>query len=174
MSDGLVVRIDVNDWAGDNETAEVKGRDDIVKHLHKGVNSAVLARSTIIARILEECPIDVIAEDKLLLQMGGVMEIHKIARAEKEEVTTKKGKTFSVRTLVGDAHDETGASYVSVSENKEAAMNRATEYVKRVIPGHIRSRLQIIQATGGNVESVANMLKGTIDEIAHDLINGDS
>lgn len=169
----MKIVIDISDWEEEvDDSVKIQERDDIIEMLSLGLSTGLVARATIVSREKGVADENIIGSNKALLNLGAQLEISKVARSATEEVMASDGKVYHLRSLVGrvqnlsqESRDE--ESYIPVYDDR--AMERAIDYLLHVVPGHIRSRLEIIYAKGGDIDSITAQLKDEINKQVYDL-----
>jgi hypothetical protein len=166
----LYAKADITDWRDEAFQAEFvpKDKEDILDAIETGMNTAQVARATVVSREIKEAPDDIIRENKVLLQVGAMQDISQIVVRQKTDVDTKSGKTWHIPAFVGSNEGDNGQSYVP--NDSYQARERAERYLKRQGIGHIKNRLAVIYQTGGDVKETAKQLKIEIDKLVRELV----
>jgi hypothetical protein len=185
MTKSLTVYADIGDWDEEAHRKELipESKEDIVKAVRVGNSTAEIARATVVSRERGHAPLDIIRPIKMLIQVGAQLDIISIMHQQRITGKTEKGKEYNIPEFVGvvaeklvageedlpDDEQSHETSYVT-SESAEG-LQRAMDYLERVIPGHIRNRLYIIHHDGGDVRNEADKLKEAVDELVNELMD---
>ena len=166
----LYVKADITDWRDEALQAEYvpKDREEILDGIEKGMHTAQVARAAVVSRELKEAQEDIIRENKMLIQVGAMLDVSQLVISKKVEIETNSGKTWNVPAFVGDQDDGDGHSYYPSDSYKAGEI--AVKYLQNQVVGHIRNRLGTIFQTGGDVSEKALWLKVKIDELVDELV----
>ena len=169
MNKKLYVKADITEWRDEafQEEFVPKDKEEILDAIETGMHTAKVARATVVSRELKEAPEDIIRENKVLIQVGAMLDISQIVHGQKIEIQNTSGKTWSVPAFVGDQDDDNGQSYYPSDSNR--AKEIAERYLQNQVVGHIRNRLATIFQGGGDVKETAVWLKTKIDSLADEL-----
>lgn len=174
--DKLIIKTDITDWQEEALQNEFlpENEEAIYKALDSGISSAKITRAVIVAREKQIAPTDIIRSNKLLLHAGGVLDIIRIAHKRKLEVETKSGKSYDVPAYVGTVaekeEEEKESDNSFVNSDSAEGMQRAIDYMEKIIPGYVWGRLLIIHNFGGDVRNEADKLKQNIDDMADRIL----
>ncbi|MFA5153533.1 MAG: hypothetical protein WC554_13300 [Clostridia bacterium] len=183
MTNKLIIKTDITDWQEEALRNELlpDSEESIYKALDNKNTSAEIARGVIVAREKGIAPTDVIRPVKLLMQAGGQMDILQLAHRRKNKVTTKSGNEYEIPAYVGavaekvdeDSEDENEKQEIDnsfVNSQSLEGLQRAIDYMEKIIPGYVWGRLLIIYENGGDVRNEADKLKETIDEMVNRIM----
>jgi len=159
----------MDDWAEEfyREEPNMRSFDDAVNEQMKhGYSPQQIGRWAVVGRVLGETEPKLVPPTKCLVQSGATSAFVRRLQQEKKDVETEDGKEIRVRKYVGPVlnEDEEGGDedYKWVQYDDEKAVERAQHYLINAVPGHIRSRLNIIAANNGNVREAAEKLVNEI------------
>lgn len=188
----LVLGIDCTDWADEYMLSkpDLSSEDAMVRaHQEEKFHIAQIGRFVIVARERGDAPDDIIAPNKMLLQLGTNRDVADKFRARKRRVTTESGQEIVVREMVApvselEARDsdgddfaldlvtsklDEGDAHIWVDCETAQALERAEKYLQRSVPGHIWPRLALIAVNGGDVAGAADELRDKINEMVEKL-----
>ena len=180
-----VITIKVGDWDSEYEekNLDVSSDDAIIECLIEGHTTAEVGRIALMAREKGDAPDNILKPNKLLLQAAARAEIGQKA-GRKRTIELEDGRVIKgVREYVGpvvrrelDVDDEQLSLEIESIEGpefayvqSELALARAKDYLIKVIPGHIYSRLAIIAVNEGDVEAAMNELISEIEGVVVQL-----
>ncbi len=163
----VVIKIDITDWDEEYQDNEVNvsSEDEIIKRAKEGIKPSEMGRHIIVSREHGLSPEGIIRPNKTILNIGAAEAVSKLIARRYKNVTIKNdgGKTLKIRALTCATED--AEESVVVDSDTEAGLQNAISYTLNVIPGHIRSRLDIIRVNGGNVKKVGRQLITIVQEI---------
>jgi hypothetical protein len=169
------ITIDIADWLDEamHEEVDFESKDALLaEHIKNKRTPLKSGRLAIAARQAGKAPDDILPANKLLLNTGAAVDIMQTFVRRYRQ--SKANGAYQVREFVGAvrAFDECEATdapetepggelpepqtYIE-SSDPEAAQ-RAEDYLSRVVPGHVWSRLLILAEQGGDVQGVAARL----------------
>lgn len=165
----VIETLDYTDWAEEllGEEPDLSSVETTIKEQMENQRSTQqIGRWVVAGRVLGIAAKNLLPPTKLLVQAAAARHWAQRMEKEKEVVITEEGKEINVRSYVGPVgSDEDGAGKPWVNFYDPAAIELAKSYLLNGVPGHIRSRLNIIAAAGGDVARVAADLKHIIDEM---------
>lgn len=181
------INIDIGDWVDEAKRAEVEFADKdvlLAEHVRNQWTPLRAGRLAIAARHLGRAPGDLLPANKLLLNTGAAVDIVQTFARRRRQARID-GKKYQVRAYVGSVrtespdddgamHSDTVAPDESVEETfilstSEEGATRAREYLEKVVPGHVWSRLLILAEHGEPVAEIAEALKARVDEMVERL-----
>jgi hypothetical protein len=181
MANKLFIKEDITDWQEEafRDETIIESEEDIFDLLDKGSHTAKLARATVVSRQMGKAPEDIIRPNKILVQVGAMLDISSMASRKYRDFELKDGRTIRVHEYVGavrersdgdDAGDssEDESSYVKAGTAK--ALDRAERFLLTIVIGHIYNRLATILDYGGDVRLYADELKKKIDEVVDGMV----
>lgn len=185
--DRTTISIDIGDWIDEAKRTEVEFADKdvlLAEHVRNQWTPLKAGRLAIAARHLGRAPGDLLPADKLLLNTGAAVDIIQTFARRRRQARID-GKKYQVRAYVGAVriespdddgtmHSDTVAPDESVEETfilstSEEGATRAREYLEKVVPGHVWSRLLILAEHGEPVAEIAEALKARVDEMVERL-----
>lgn len=174
MVERVTETLDFTDWAEEmyREEVDLPTFDAVETEIIKnGVSPQQMGRMAVAGRLIGLAAHNLVPPTKLLVATGATRAITEQLAQRKETIETDEGKKIRVRKYVApvpDSKDEpTSEPWVEQSDPR--ALELAERYLLRSVPGHIRSRLNIIAANSGDVERVADALKREIDDMVEVL-----
>jgi hypothetical protein len=169
----MKINIDITDWSESYQSEEinVSNETEVVKRAKEGVKPSEMGRHIIVARELGATEDDIIKPNKTILNIGAAKSVSDLIARQMKEVNLKSGKSIKVRALVC-ATEDVEEDIVVDSDTREGYQN-AVNYLLKVIPGYLQSRLAIIAANGEDVEGYWEQFKAIGDEIVRKLIELD-
>lgn len=182
LTEELTIHIPIGDWQLEALRTEtpITNRDDVLKAVESGVQTAQIARRVIVWREMGLTPSDFMRPNKLLLHAGAREDIARMVRAAQHTVKVKD-RSYRAPDYVGPVQtpepeddgngqtfqttipDDQPTTYVKHSD--PAAAKLAEDYLLRIVGGHIWPRLLTIYESGGNVPDIVKQLKKQLDEM---------
>lgn len=167
------IEIHVPDWVEEHSQleADVSTEDKIIDlMIATKMSAAKAARVAIIAREKKQAPEDIVPANKLLLNTGGAMAIQQAVARRTRKVQLENGNTVNVRELVAPVADNPTNVGGIVDTQDPQALQRALDYLLKIVPGYVNNRLEIIAINGGDVVQAANEFKQKVDEMVSRLV----
>lgn len=187
--EGMKIVIEVEDWRAEYSRDEITVQTiEDVRALatQKGWHPAKIARMCIVLREFGGLPADIIPTNKAMLQTGAAAAVHGIINTAKQFATMPNGTQWVVRSIVlpvaiEDEDDEEEEKLepetakpaeiaVTLENDPQEALERATTYLLNRVPGYIMGRLKIIAAVKGDIKEAALQLHRRIDELVAELV----
>lgn len=172
------ITVDISDWEEEfyHTEADVSSEEAAIKSQIEGqIGPLAMGRLLIFGREQGLAPADILPSNKLLLNEGAATEVVRMMQKHKEDVQVGDA-TYRVRSFIGGVRTEPpdGESDDAPKEEPETfiylrdpeAVERAREYLRRVIPGHILGRLLVLAANGESVTEAIEEVKAAIDRLA--------
>lgn len=172
-----LLTIDITDWADEFYRAEVDvtSEDAAIKsQIEARIGPLAMGRHIIAAREEGVAPDDILPSNKLLLNEGAAMGVVRMIQKHKEDLQVGN-TTYRVRSFVGSIHgkpeddeeEDNGETFIYLRDPE--AVERAREYLRRVVPGHIMGRLLVLAANGESIIEAIEEVKAAIDRLAEQL-----
>lgn len=172
-----LLTIDITDWADEFYRAEVDvtSEDAAIKsQIEARIGPLAMGRHIIAAREEGVAPDDILPSNKLLLNEGAATEVIRMIQKHREDLQVGK-TTYRVRSFVGGIHgkreddeeEDNGETFIYLRDPE--AVERAREYLRRVVPGHIMGRLLVLAANGESIIEAIEEVKAAIDRLAEQL-----
>lgn len=191
MTTELTINIPIGDWDTEYQVEEPKlqGDSDLIELLKNPQNGPQkIGRLAIVARERGNAPNNILPPNKLLLNAGAAVEVSQIVARRKTKRELPNGKEIEVRDFVASVREDGNQSINDTHQHhvtppspinnnnhgfvyveSETALQRAQDYLAKVVPGYICGRMEIIALNGGDVRQAAKELKKRIDEIVKRL-----
>lgn len=181
-----VIEIPYRDWLEEymRDEPDVSTEEKLIEAL-KCATSAKVARWAIVARERGDAPQNLLKPNKLLLYAGGQADIASKYAAQKRRVQLENGREINVRAYVGPVpkEEEEQADFETTVEAgvvqddnlflvealSVQGCERALYYLRKVVPGHVWGRLEIVAINRGDVQGVAQELIGEIEKMVERL-----
>jgi hypothetical protein len=169
--ENVEIRIDVTDWA--EEYAEIEPNlmtfeQAVDSMLSQGVRPQQMARLLAVAKEREET-YDEVSPPKPMLLLGYTEDWLKQLKRAHEDVTLESGKQITVNRFVGTVRTKDSKSngiQTPVEWDNPVALERAVQYLRDVVPGHIYGRLKLIVANGGDKFGMIAEMHDMLDELS--------
>jgi hypothetical protein len=170
MDEELILKTDISDWAEEVRklNPELGSKDKAIETQQRlGLSTQIMGRLIVAARAMglaEELLIPIV---KLLIQIGAARAWS--STLERRVVTgeTPSGKKIVAREFIGPI-ERSGEPWVPVYNPK--AIKRTMHYLREVVPGHIKSRFNILAVNGISPFDIGEELKATIDELVGEFL----
>ena len=154
---------------------DIQTAEDIVEAVQK-FSTADVARMLGALRHLGKSPDSILPTDKLLWEHGTMAAVAAVVKSVMTKVKVGKRECeIEIPVVVADVQvfppheegeQEPPAYMPSVSKE---AIEAAKEYLRKVVPGHVRGRLEILAANRVHLGPIVAEVKDRIDEIAKEL-----
>jgi len=168
MPKPLCIMVDISDWADPWEHRQLRSAADVRTLLVQGHPPAEVARRVLVWQARGLAEDDLLPPWPNLLQTSAMQAIRWRHLRGKSVLETPGGSALTPNFIGLDpasATAETDYPYLPgfADVHSPRAQARARTYLERVVPGHIRGRLAILAANGGDVHQAAEDLKAVID-----------
>ena len=182
MPKELEIKFGIGDWHEEYSQAEIDISDaDKLATEATHYTAAQLARMAVVAHQLRHAKKRYLPENKPLFATGAHLHTAQLLANRERAVTLENGRDITIREFVGpvrgdDDHDcdDTQDARVTppepfVNAVSEMGLMRATDYLRKRVPGYVKGRLKLIAANGGDVRAEAEILKALIDAMVEEL-----
>ena len=164
------IKIDITDWVAElqKNQVEIKDEESLFDLTAEGYNAGEIARMAIAGRENGKAPDDILKPNKLLLYAGARREV-----AEKHEKRLLANMPLPVREYIGQGFDdkkEDDSEGGYISTESEEGLRLATEYLLKVVPGHVVGHLRIVAMNRGETEAIARQLAERIIASALEIV----
>ena len=163
----IEVRIDITDWEDERKALDPDLSDKeaaINTQITRQLSPQVMGRAIVAGRETGNADASLEPPNKLLLQTGAALAWSETLRRESDRGKAANGSDVTYRALLGPIDGSDGA-WIRAKEGSE----RARQYLLNAVPGHIKSRFNIMAVNGDDLSVVAEELIALIREMVAEL-----